>query len=61
MLFVLQIMFTKYAHGQGEEVNQLRSVPLLKHFSSNDFGGGIQSWAFDQDSLGFLYVANNEG
>ena len=60
-LFALQIAVIKYANGQGEEISQLRSVPLLKHFSSNDFGGGIQSWAFDQDSLGFLYVANNHG
>lgn len=39
----------------------LRSIPLLKHFESIDYNGGIQSWAFDQDSSGFLYAANNMG
>lgn len=39
----------------------LRSIPLLKRFESVDYNGGIQSWAFDQDSSGFLYAANNMG
>jgi len=39
----------------------LRSIPLLNRFESSDYKGGIQNWSFDQDSTGFLYVANNEG
>ena len=39
----------------------LRSVPILTRFESSDFKGGIQSWDFDQDSAGILYVANNDG
>jgi DNA-binding CsgD family transcriptional regulator len=39
----------------------LRSIPLKKHFNSNDYKGGIQNWSIDQDSSGFLYVANNLG
>lgn len=46
---------------QSGESNALRSIPLLKRFESTDYKGGIQSWSFDQDSLGILYVANNEG
>lgn len=39
----------------------LRSIPLLNRFESTDYKGGIQSWMFDQDSSGLIYIANNEG
>lgn len=39
----------------------LRDIPLLKHFESTEYNGGIQSWNMDQDSNGILYIANNEG
>lgn len=46
---------------QNRSVENLHSIPLRKYFNPSEFGGGIQSWAFDQDSVGFLYVANNKG
>lgn len=39
----------------------LRTVPISRHFETDEYKGGIQSWSFDQDSTGILYVANNEG
>ena len=50
-----------YGMSQNSGIGNLHSIPLRKHFNPSTFGGGIQSWAFDQDSLGFLYVANNMG
>ena len=62
-LFLNALLFVFISFGicQKNTSMDLRSVPLKKHFKSNDYGGGIQSWAFDQDSSGFLYVANNMG
>ena len=37
----------------------LDKIPLHEHFDTYEFNGGIQSWSFDQDSTGILYVANN--
>jgi ligand-binding sensor domain-containing protein/DNA-binding CsgD family transcriptional regulator len=31
------------------------------NFTRQQYAGGTQNWAFEQDSLGCLYVANNEG
>ena len=36
-------------------------IPLKVQFKPADYNGSIQSWSFDQDSLGILYVANNHG
>lgn len=46
---------------QAIESNELRSIPLLKHFESTEYRGGIQNWSMDQDSSGILYLANNDG
>ncbi|PLX12208.1 MAG: hypothetical protein C0598_06415 [Marinilabiliales bacterium] len=59
-LFIL-ILIVNYAMAQPKEEIKLRSMPLLNRFESSEYGGGIQNWSFDQDSSGFLYVANNEG
>lgn len=36
-------------------------TPLIKNFSTEDFKGGIQSWAITQDNREILYFANNFG
>jgi DNA-binding CsgD family transcriptional regulator len=36
-------------------------IPLIKNFSTADYGGGIQNWQIAQDSRGMLYIANNFG
>lgn len=59
-LFIL-FFCMQFGHAQSEDHAILRDIPLLIHFESSDFNGGIQSWSFDQDSNGILYVANNEG
>ncbi|MFN2396517.1 MAG: two-component regulator propeller domain-containing protein, partial [Bacteroidales bacterium] len=61
LLILLSITPIKYGFCQNDSFKNLRSVPLKKHFSSDDYQGGIQSWAFDQDTSGILYVANNMG
>lgn len=38
-----------------------KSLPLITTYLSEQYNGGIQNWDFDQDTLGFLYVANNFG
>lgn len=61
LLILLSITPIKNGFCQYDSFKNLRSVPLKKHFSSDDYQGGIQSWAFDQDTSGILYVANNMG
>ncbi|MEL7002456.1 MAG: histidine kinase, partial [Bacteroidota bacterium] len=36
-------------------------LPFIRHFSADDYQGGIQNWSITQDKRGFLYVANNFG
>ena len=56
LLFFLQEINSQIAKSQ-----ILQSIPLKEHFDPNDYNGGIQNWAFDQNSEGILYVANNDG
>ncbi len=37
------------------------SIPIRYYFGPNEYNGGIQNWAFDQDTSGVLFVANNYG
>ena len=46
---------------QSLEAIYSQSVPLKKHFTPEEYMGGLQCWSFDQDQEGILYVANNEG
>jgi len=63
LLLFLLLSFSLLKNGTSQITSNknLRSIPLKKHFSSDEYQGGIQSWAFDQDSSGILYVANNMG
>lgn len=60
ILFFL-LSFHYQVKSQNEHPEILRNIPLLDHFTPNDYQGGIQNWAFDQNSEGILYVANNDG
>jgi len=60
IIFLLSLLFQE-ANSQTEKPDILRNIPLKEHFSPSDYGGGIQNWAFDQNSQGILYVANNDG
>ena len=62
-LLVLIIVISSFqiAFSQTKEIAVLQKVPLEKHFNQKDYNGGTQSWSFDQDNTGILYVANNEG
>ncbi len=61
LIIICLILFVENGIGQNEINANLRSIPLKKYFGSSEYGGGIQSWAFDQDTSGILYVANNMG
>lgn len=37
------------------------SLPLITTYTPAEYQGGIQNWAIDQDTLGYIYVANNYG
>lgn len=36
-------------------------TPVIKNFRTEEFNGGIQSWAFAQDDREVIYIANNFG
>ncbi len=59
MLFLLaQLAFSGYLNGQEM---LFPKTPLRIHFDPEEYRGGSQNWDFDQDSLGILLVANNDG
>ncbi len=39
----------------------IAKLPIMHHFSSDDYSGGIQNWDIAQDTRGIIYVANNNG
>ena len=59
LFFLLSLYYQVKSQNERPEI--LRNIPLLDHFTPNDYQGGIQNWAFDQNSEGILYVANNDG
>lgn len=38
-----------------------KGIPVMQHYSKNDYGGGRQNWQILQDKTGFIYFANNSG
>ena len=36
-------------------------VPMVRHFSPNDYGAGTQNWGIIEQENGWIYVANNYG
>ena len=61
LTLTIVLSFFQIAISQIDRSEVLRNIPLKKHFEPTNYNGGIQSWCFDQDSTGILYVANNEG
>lgn len=61
-LLILYTLFflTQELHSQSN-TTALANIPLKIQFKPIDYNGSIQSWSFDQDSLGILYAANNNG
>ncbi|MEQ8903959.1 triple tyrosine motif-containing protein [Ekhidna sp.] len=39
----------------------LISLPLITTYTPSEYNGGIQNWGIDQDTSGYIYVANNYG
>jgi len=61
LILFLLFSFSCKVQSQSNASLSLEKIPLKKHFTSNIYKGGIQSWSFDQDNNGLLYVANNDG
>ena len=61
LTLTIVLSFFQNAISQIDKSEVLWNIPLKKHFEPADYNGGIQSWSFDQDSTGILYIANNEG
>ena len=61
LILYLLLFFIFNVKSQNKSLEILPNIPLLDHFTPNDYQGGIQNWAFDQNSEGVLYVANNDG
>ena len=41
--------------------NSIAKLPVMYHFNTENYNGGIQNWDLCQDRRGILYVANNLG
>jgi len=61
LAFLMNFIGLTNGINQNDGSSVLRDIPLRNHFTSSDYNGGIQSWCFDQDSSGILYIANNYG
>ncbi len=59
--YIFLLTFFLKGFSQSDQPLFLNKIPLKVHFDTNEYHGGIQSWSFDQDSTGVLYVANNNG
>jgi len=55
-IFLLLFSFL-LGYAQAQELG----LPFSKYFSSKEYNGGIQNYAFSQDQNGLIYVANNFG
>ena len=61
LIYYIFFCLSSVVFGQSKSATILKTVPLRNHFTASDFMGGTQSWSFDQDKSGILYVANNDG
>lgn len=57
IVFAFALLITKNNYAQ----QYFYGTPLIKNFTTEDFKGGIQSWAITQDNREILYFANNFG
>lgn len=60
---IISFFIGLFSAGQSQELSldEPISLPLRTVFSPHQYQGGIQNWNIKQDSLGFIYVANNYG
>ncbi len=61
LIMMFELCLANFVSAQSNELSFLQNTPLKEHFNTSDFDGGIQSWSFDQDNSGILYIANNKG
>ncbi len=46
---------------QENSMERPSSIPLITTYTPLDYQAGIQNWDLDQDTTGYLYIANNYG
>jgi hypothetical protein len=59
--FIISILQSQLLFGQSSQTPGLVSLPLRSTFGPHQYNGGIQNWDITQDSIGFIYFANNHG
>ncbi|WP_420315887.1 triple tyrosine motif-containing protein [Ekhidna sp.] len=52
---------TSYSQEEKKSDFQLFSLPLVTTYTPTEYEGGIQNWDINQDTSGFVYIANNYG
>lgn len=55
------LIITSNLYSQNNSSSSLASIPLITTYTPSDYAAGIQNWAMDQDTSGYLYIANNYG
>lgn len=61
LFFAIFLMASTFVFTQENNTRGLTSVPLVTTYLPTEYNGGIQNWGFDQDTSGYVYVANNYG
>lgn len=63
LLLALVQLLTNSAQAQSSNSDSetIARLPIMHHFNTDHYSGGIQNWDIGQDTRGLLYVANNFG
>lgn len=61
LVILLHCCLIGYSQKKRKNTTKPISIPIITSYSPRDYNGGIQNWGIDQDSTGYLYVANNFG
>ncbi|SNT34725.1 Y_Y_Y domain-containing protein [Ekhidna lutea] len=61
LIFLVIPCFFAISQTNDNSDQKLISLPLITSFSPSEYNGGIQNWDIDQDTSGYMYVANNYG
>ncbi|WP_425392135.1 triple tyrosine motif-containing protein [Ekhidna sp.] len=61
LFFTFLNVISSYAQEPNNPDLQLLSLPLITTYTPSDYDGGIQNWDIDQDTSGYVYIANNYG
>ena len=57
LVLILLCLGVKRINGQDKN----SGLPKINNFSKKDYNAGTQNWQIDQDTIGNIYFANNNG